>query len=104
MAAARSLNRIAVNVCIDGVLAAVSVPLASWIANPAAPALHPFWLLPAGAAALLLGGVPFRLSQQYWRFAGLQDLLAVVASSAAGALLLSLLQHVVGASAASPKM
>ena len=97
MAAARSLIRIAVNVAIDGVLAAASVPLAGWMADPAGAALHPLWLLPAGAAALLLAGVPFRLSLQYWRFAGLDDLLAVAASSAAGASLFALLRHLAGA-------
>ncbi|HET8995038.1 MAG TPA: nucleoside-diphosphate sugar epimerase/dehydratase, partial [Acetobacteraceae bacterium] len=102
MAAARSLIRIAVNVAIDGVLAAASVPLAGWIADPAGAALHPLWLLPAGAAALLLAGVPFRLSLQYWRFAGLEDLLTVAASSATGAGLFLLLRHLTGVVSPNP--
>ncbi len=88
--AGRSLIRIAVNVALDAALAALSVPLARWIAAPAGPALHPAWLLPAGAAALLLAGLPFRLSLQYWRFVSGGDLLNVAEASAAAAALLAL--------------
>jgi FlaA1/EpsC-like NDP-sugar epimerase len=87
MAAARSLIRIAVNVALDGGLAALSVPVARWLADPAAPILHPLWTLPLGAACLLLAGIPFRLSLQYWRFAAIGDLLTVAASAATGAAL-----------------
>jgi hypothetical protein len=66
--AARSLVRIAVNVALDGGLAAASVPLAHWIAAPAADPFAPLWAIPAGAAAVLLAGAPLRLSLQYWRF------------------------------------
>ena len=41
--------------------------------------------LPWAAVALLLAGVPFKLSVQYWRFAGTQDLLALAAASVAAA-------------------
>jgi len=85
MVAARSLIRIAVNVALDGILAAVSVPAALWLANPGGAAFAPSWLPAIGAAALLLAGLPFRLSLQYWRFAGIADLLTVAASSAVGA-------------------
>jgi O-antigen biosynthesis protein WbqV len=87
MAAARSLIRIAVNVALDGGLAALSVPAARWLADPAAPAWHPLWAVPIGALCLLLAGIPFRLSLQYWRFAALGDLLTVAASAAGGAIL-----------------
>ena len=85
MPAARSLIRIAVNVALDALLAAIAVPVARWIADPAGSAMTPLWLIPAGAVALLIAGVPFRLSRQYWRFAGIEDLLTVAASSGAGA-------------------
>ncbi|MDQ2802478.1 MAG: polysaccharide biosynthesis protein, partial [Pseudomonadota bacterium] len=85
--AARSLIRIVVNVALDGGLAALAVPLARWFADPTASHLQPLWTLAAGAATLLLAGVPFRLSLQYWRFAGLGDLLQVAGSSALGAVL-----------------
>ena len=88
MAAAQSLIRIAVNVALDGGMAALSVPLARWLADPAAPSMpHPFWTIPLGALCLLLAGVPFRLSLQYWRFAAIGDLLTVAASAAFGAIL-----------------
>jgi FlaA1/EpsC-like NDP-sugar epimerase len=90
MPAARSLIRIAVNVAIDGVLAAVAVPVAWWITDPAGAIPSAAFVVPLGALALLIGGLPFRLPQQYWRFAGMGDLLTVTASSALGAALFSL--------------
>ena len=101
MAAARSLIRIAVNVAIDGGLAALSVPVAHWLAEPAAPALYPIWTMPLGAVCLLLAGIPFRLSLQYWRFAALGDLLTVAASAAAGAALFSAVTLVASAAPSS---
>jgi len=90
MPAARSLIRIAVNVAIDGVLAAAAVPVAWWITDPTGAVPSAAFSIPLGAAALLVAGLPFRLSQQYWRFAALGDLLTVTASSALGAALFSL--------------
>src|ERR1700722_2412027 len=90
MPAARSLIRIAVNVAVDGVLAAVAVPVAWWITDPGGAVPSAAFVIPLGSAALLLAGLPFRLSQQYWRFAGMGDLLTVTASSALGAALFSL--------------
>ena len=34
-----------------------------------------------GSAVLLAAGLPFRLSQQHWRFTGVNDLLSVSASA-----------------------
>ncbi len=102
MVATRSLIRIAVNVALDGGLAAVSVPMARWIADPGGPTFHPLWLIPLGTLCLLLAGLPFRLSLQYWRFAALGDLITVAASSAVGAILFALVTHFVGAASANP--
>jgi FlaA1/EpsC-like NDP-sugar epimerase len=96
MPVARSLIRIAVNVAIDGALAAAAVPLAWWIADPASVIPSPGFSIPLGAAVLLLAGLPFRLSQQYWRFAGLGDLLTVTASSALTAALFSAILYARG--------
>lgn len=85
MVAARSLIRIAVNVALDGALAAAAVPVALWLAHPGGATALPPWLPALGAASLLFAGMPFRLSLQYWRFAGIEDLLAVATSSAGGA-------------------
>ncbi|MGH7042641.1 MAG: polysaccharide biosynthesis protein, partial [Acetobacteraceae bacterium] len=89
MAAARSLTRIAVNVALDFALAGLAVPLAGWIADPAAGAAPPLWVIPLGALALVVAGVPFRLSRQHWRFAGLGDLAAAAGAAALGAALLA---------------
>ena len=89
MATRRSLVRIGLNVGLDGLLAAGAYVLARWLVgggNPLTPApVHPIWALPWAVVALLLAGLPFRLSVQYWRFAGAQDLLAVAAASIAAA-------------------
>jgi O-antigen biosynthesis protein WbqV len=102
MVARRSLIRIGVNVALDGVLAAVAVPAARWIADPAAHAFDPLWMIPAGAACLLLAGLPFRMALQYWRFAGLGDLLTVASSSAIAAGVFALLASTAGGASPNP--
>jgi len=102
MVAARSLIRIAVNVAVDGGLAAASVPVARWIADPASALDGPWWLAPVGAVTLLLAGLPFRLSLQYWRYAAMGDLVTVVASAAGGAALFALAGLVLGHASANP--
>jgi len=96
MAIRSSLPRIALNVALDGALAALAVPAARWLAAPWSDWLHPLWTLPAGAACLLLAGMPFRLSLQYWRFADLGDLLVVAASSLLAAGLFGVALHIGG--------
>ena len=102
MQAARSLIRIAVNVALDGLLSAAAVPAARWIADPSGVVLTPLWLPPLGAATLLLAGLPFRLSLQYWRFAGIDDLLTVVSSCAVGAVLFAAVLALAGLTPANP--
>ena len=92
----RSANRIFVNVVLDGALAAAAAPLARWIADPRGGLLHPLWFLAGGGITLLLGGLPFRLSQQYWRFAGLSDLVGVMGGSIVSAALFAALLVVTG--------
>ncbi len=92
----RSVNRILVNVALDGALAAAAAPLARWIADPQGGLLHPLWFLAGGGITLLLGGLPFRLSQQYWRFSGLADLIGVMGGSIASSALFALLLVVTG--------
>ncbi|HEX3991568.1 MAG TPA: polysaccharide biosynthesis protein, partial [Acetobacteraceae bacterium] len=96
MQAARSLIRIAVNVAIDGALAAIAVPLAWWITDPTGTVPSAAIVIPLGSAALLLAGTPFRLSQQYWRFAAIGDLLSVTGSAALGAVLFFVLLYATG--------
>jgi O-antigen biosynthesis protein WbqV len=92
----RPFNRILINVALDGALAALAAPLARWIADPKGGLLHPLWFLASGGITLLLGGLPFRLSQQYWRFSGLSDLAGVMGGSIACAALFALLLVVTG--------
>ena len=58
--------------------------------------LHPLWFIGGGAITLLLSGVPFRLSQQYWRFSGIEDLVGVAGGSVLSAALFALFWIVTG--------
>lgn len=85
----RPVNRIAVNILLDGVLAALAAPLARWLAAPQDGLLHPLWFLAGGAITLLVSGLPFRMPQQYWRFSGVSDLLGIAGASIASSVLFS---------------
>ncbi len=87
----RPLNRILVNVLLDGALAAIAAPIARWLADPQGGLIHPLWFLAGGAITLLVGGVPFRMPQQYWRFSGVADLLGIAGASVASAVLFAAL-------------
>lgn len=89
MPSQRSVSRLVVNAALDGGLAALAAPVARWVADPAGGLLHPLWFVAGGGITLLLGGLPFRLSQQYWRFAGISDAIGIAGGSAASALLFS---------------
>ena len=91
-----ALNRILLNVLLDGALAAVATPLARYVADPGGGLLHPLWFVAGGAITLLLAGLPFRMPQQYWRFAGIEDLVGLVGSSVASAALFAMLLRVSG--------
>ncbi len=92
----RALNRILLNVLLDGGLAAVAAPIARYLADPGGGLLHPLWFIAGGAITLLLAGLPFRMPQQYWRFSGIEDLLAVVGGSVASAALFALMLSFTG--------
>ncbi len=96
MASQRSVNRILMNVALDGALAAVASVVARWVADPHGGFLHPLWFIAGGVITLLLGGLPFRLSQQYWRFSGIEDLVGVAGGSVLCAALFALLWTVTG--------
>jgi O-antigen biosynthesis protein WbqV len=96
MPSQRSISRILVNVALDGALAALAAPLARYIADPNGGLLHPLWFVAGGGITLLLGGLPFRLSQHYWRFSGISDLIGVAGGSVASAALFSGLLIVTG--------
>jgi O-antigen biosynthesis protein WbqV len=96
MASQRSVNRILLNAALDGALAAVAAVVARWVADPNGGLLHPLWFIAGGAITLLVGGMPFRLSQQYWRFSGIEDLIGVAGGSVVSAVLFSLVWTVTG--------
>ena len=88
--------RIALNVATDGLLAAVATPLASFVADPSGGVLRPLWFVAGGAVTLLVAGLPFRMPQQYWRFAGIGELLGVAGSSIGSAALFAMLLRLTG--------
>jgi len=96
MPSQRYVNRILLNVALDGVLAAVATPLARYIADPGGGLLHPLWFVAGGAITLLVAGLPFRMPQQYWRFSGIEDLVGLVGSSIVSAVLFALLLRASG--------
>ena len=91
MSSQRSVNRILLNVALDGVLAGLATPLARFIADPGGGLLRPLWFVAGGAITLLVAGLPFRMPQQYWRFAGIEDLLGLVGSCIVSAALFAAL-------------
>lgn len=84
-------RRMAVNIAVDGVLAAMAVAASFWLANPARPIPDPPALPLAGALAVWLFGSPFGLLRLHWRYVSLRDLLLIGAGALAIALMLSLL-------------
>ncbi|GBQ37628.1 nucleotide sugar epimerase dehydratase [Gluconacetobacter azotocaptans DSM 13594] len=98
----RPVNRIVVNILLDGVLAALSAPLARWLADPHGGLLHPLWFLAGGAITLVISGLPFRVPLQYWRFSGVGDLLGIAGASIASAVLFTLGLHLTGFPIPSP--
>ncbi|MBN8893021.1 MAG: nucleotide sugar dehydratase [Rhodospirillales bacterium 70-18] len=98
----RAMLRIGMNAGLDFLLAAAAVPLARWLSDPAGDPMGPAWAIAWGGLALLIAGVPFRLSFQYWRFAGVNDMLGVTASSIAAAALYAVALHAAGTPLPSP--
>ncbi len=102
MAKRPALVRLAVNVGLDALLAALAVPLADWLAAPNRMPLPPILSSLWGAASLLLAGLPFRLSVQYWRYAGAGELVGVAAGSVLAAVVFALGLHLTGVALPSP--
>ena len=87
----RLAARLALNIALDGGLAAIAVLAAGWLADPGSPWPHPAVLPLAGAGAIWLIGVPFGLSRLHWRFTSLRDLALIGGAAVLTALLLTLL-------------
>ena len=93
--AASARDRILLNLGLDSLVAALALPVAVWLAAPGAwpPALWWALGLPVAAGTLALGGLPFGLPRQYWRFASLPDIFATGIAAVISALLLTLALH-----------
>jgi O-antigen biosynthesis protein WbqV len=85
----RPSNRILLNLALDGLLALLALLLAVWAIAPRHWPSGAWWAVaaPGAVLALLAAGTVLRLPQQYWRFVGLRDLLAVAGAAVGGALL-----------------
>lgn len=92
----KPLGRIVVNMAGDGVMAAIAAPLARWLSAPQEGLLHPLWFLAGGVISLSMGGLPFRIFQQYWRFSGLADLMGIAGASVASAFLFTIGLYITG--------
>lgn len=92
-------HRILLNLALDSLLALAALPIAVWVAAPGAWPEAGWWAgaLPGAVLALAAAGVPLRLPVQYWRFAGLGDLLAVAGAAAVAAAIFSAGLHLAGA-------
>ncbi len=90
-------TRILLTILTDGVLAAAALPVARWVSDPTADPFQPLWLVGVSAAAVLLAGIPVGLARQFWRFAGVRELLGVGAAAIGGALLFALFCTLSGA-------
>ena len=93
-------HRILLNLVLDGLIGMLALPAALWIAAPggAGPESRLWWALalPGAGLALLAAGLPVRLPTQYWRYAGLPDLLALAGASVGGAALFWAALHLPG--------
>jgi len=94
----RPSHRILLNLALDGLLALLALVLAVWAVQPRHWPSGAWWMLagPGAVLALLAAGAVLRLPQQYWRFVGLRDLLAVAGAAFGGALLFWLGGQILG--------
>ncbi len=98
----RRWANVALNMTLDGALAALAILIAGWLASPSAPLPNPPALAVAGAVSIWLIGVPFGLSRLHWRFTSMHDLALVGGAGLTAAVLLSLLMIGVGLDLPSP--
>jgi len=82
-------HRILLNLALDGLIALLALLLAVWAIAPRNWPSGAWWAVaaPGAVLALLAAGAVLRLPQQYWRFVGLRDLLAVAGAALGGAVM-----------------
>lgn len=81
----------ALNLVLDGALAALGVVSSFWLANPAHPWPEPAALPLGGVIAIWLIGIPFGLARLHWRFISFKDLALIATAAVVTALMLVLL-------------
>ncbi len=86
---AKAPTRILLNLSLDAALALLALPVALALAGPgsAPPGGWWPWALPLAVLALAPPGWALGLPQQYWRYSGLRDLMAVLGAAVVAALL-----------------
>jgi O-antigen biosynthesis protein WbqV len=92
----------ALNIALDGAVAALSVALSFWLANPARPWPTPPALPVGGAIGIWLIGVPFGLARLHWRFISFKDLAIIAMAGVVTAIMLVLLMVGAGLPLPSP--
>jgi O-antigen biosynthesis protein WbqV len=97
--AASARDRILTNLGLDGLVAALALPTALWLAAPGAWPPGVWWLLgvPLAVASLVLPGWALGLPRQYWRFASLPEGMALAGAALAGAVLFGVALWLAGA-------
>lgn len=85
----KASTRILLNVSLDALLAVLALPLALLLAGPGSAPPMGWWGLavPLSVLVLVPPGWALGLPKQYWRYSGVQDLLAVLGAGVAAALL-----------------
>ncbi len=92
----------AVNIALDGGLAACAVMASFWLASPQTPWVWPHLLPLTGALAIWLIGLPFGLWRLRWRFVSYRDIATLAAAGVVTALMLALLMTGAGLPLPSP--
>jgi O-antigen biosynthesis protein WbqV len=90
--------RIFLNLSLDAALAMLALPVAIWLAAPGNWPQPGWWATAWPLALLALIGPAWALGlpKQYWRYAGMQDLLALMAAAVLAAVLFGLSLRVLG--------
>ncbi|WP_424811017.1 polysaccharide biosynthesis protein [Roseococcus sp. YIM B11640] len=96
---AKAPYRILLNLCLDAVLAVAALPLALLLAGPGSWPSPVWWALAVPLAALTIMPPAWALGlpQQYWRYAGVRDLLQVLGAAIGAAVLFTGILWMVGA-------
>ena len=87
--ARRAPHRVLLNLLLDSLLAIAALPLAMLAAAPGAWPEAGWWpgALLGAVLSLFAAGLPVRMPQQYWRYAGLPDLIAIAGAALGAALI-----------------